>query len=54
MHGLRSKFSSDDSGQDLVEHALMVGVIAVVAVSAVVLVGTKVLGYFVKLNTTLP
>jgi len=36
----------DDGGQDLIEYALLVGLVALVAVSAVTQVGTTILGVF--------
>ena len=40
------RFRHDDSGQDLIEYALLVGLVALVAVSAVTQVGTTILGVF--------
>ena len=36
----------DDSGQDLIEYALLIGLVALVAVSAVSQVGTTILNVF--------
>jgi Flp pilus assembly pilin Flp len=44
-HVLR-RFHRDDSGQDLIEYALLIGLVALVAVSAVSQVGTTILNVF--------
>ncbi|HWW82597.1 MAG TPA: Flp family type IVb pilin [Vicinamibacterales bacterium] len=54
MASLLSKFRSDESGQDLIEYGLLVGVITVAAIAAIGLISTKVSGYFTNLNTGLP
>jgi len=36
------RFASDDQGQDLIEYALLVGLISLVAVVAIALAGTNV------------
>jgi Flp pilus assembly pilin Flp len=40
------RFRRDDSGQDLIEYALLVGLVALVAVSAVTQVGTTIKDVF--------
>ena len=40
------RFRRDDSGQDLIEYALLIGLVALVAVSAVSQVGTTILNVF--------
>ena len=40
------RFRRDDSGQDLIEYALLVGLVALVAVSAVTQVGTTIRDVF--------
>jgi Flp pilus assembly pilin Flp len=40
------RFRRDDSAQDLIEYALLVGLVALVAVSAVGQVGTTIKGVF--------
>ena len=40
------RFRGDDSGQDLIEYALLIGLVALVAVSAVSQVGTTILNVF--------
>jgi Flp pilus assembly pilin Flp len=44
---------SDDAGQDLLEYALLVGLIALVAVAAVALTGENVNKIFVKVKDEL-
>ena len=44
-HALR-RLRRDDSGQDLIEYALLIGLVALVAVSAVSQVGTTILNVF--------
>lgn len=43
-------FINDEEGQDLVEYALLLGFIAIVAVAAVGTIGTKVNSYFSKIG----
>lgn len=40
------RFRCDESGQDLIEYALLIGLVALVAVSAVSQVGETILGVF--------
>jgi pilus assembly protein Flp/PilA len=40
------RFRRDESGQDLIEYALLVGLVALVAVSAVTQVGTTIKDVF--------
>ena len=40
------RFRRDEGGQDLIEYALLVGLVALVAVSAVSQVGETILGVF--------
>jgi len=52
VNRLRS-FVGDDSGQDLLEYALLVGLIALVTVLAVTNAGTAINGIFTAIATTL-
>jgi Flp pilus assembly pilin Flp len=45
---------SDDSGQGLIEYAILVGFIAVVAAIAIKPLGVKVASEFTKFGTELP
>ena len=47
------RFLKDESGATMVEYALMVGLIAVVAVGAVTTLGTTVEAKFAAINTAL-
>ena len=40
------RFRRDENGQDLIEYALLIGLVALVAVSAVSQVGTTILNVF--------
>jgi pilus assembly protein Flp/PilA len=46
-------FINDEEGQDLVEYGLLLGFIAIVAVSAIATLGTKVNCYFSKIGSKL-
>ena len=46
-------FVRDDEGQDLIEYALLVGLVSLVAVAALTLTGTKVNDIFTAINTQL-
>ena len=43
---VQRRLCRDESGQDLIEYALLVGLVALVAVSAVSQVGTTILNVF--------
>lgn len=47
------RFINDEEGQDLVEYALLLGFIAILAVAAITGLGTKVNCYFSSLGTSL-
>ena len=44
----------DDQGQDLIEYALLAGLISLVCVLAITNVGTKVNGLFEDVATSIP
>lgn len=46
-------FINDEEGQDLVEYALLLGFIAILAVTAVTTLGTKVNSYFLVIGSKL-
>jgi pilus assembly protein Flp/PilA len=54
MKTLFNRFRREDSGQDLIEYGLLVGIITATAVGVIVLIGPKVTAYFTNLNTNLP
>ena len=51
---LFTRFVRDDSGQDLIEYGLLVGIITVGAIAAITSIGPKVATYFNTLDTNLP
>jgi len=46
-------FINDEEGQDLVEYALLLGFIAIIAVASVTILGTKVNSYFSTIGSKL-
>ena len=50
---LIKRFVREEEGQGLVEYALIIGLIAVVAIAALSASGTSVSGLFDKINTNL-
>jgi pilus assembly protein Flp/PilA len=54
MKALIARFVSEDSGQDLIEYGLLVGIITAAAVTAIGAIGPKVQQYYVDLNSRLP
>jgi len=54
MTKLFARFITEESGQDLIEYGLLVGIITVGAITAIGLIGPKVQTYFTNLNTALP
>jgi len=53
MKNLIARFVRDDQGQDLVEYALLLGLITVAAVTAVTNLGTAAIGRFTAATTAL-
>jgi Flp pilus assembly pilin Flp len=49
-----ARFIRDDEGQDLIEYGLLAGIITAGAITAIVLIGPKVKGYFTTLNSDMP
>jgi Flp pilus assembly pilin Flp len=54
MKALIARFVREDSGQDLIEYGLLVGIITSAAVLAIGAIGPKVQAYYVNLNSRLP
>ena len=54
MKALFNRFVQEESGQDLIEYGLLVGIITTGAVTAIVAIGPKVTTYFSTLNATIP
>ena len=49
MHTIE-RFIEDESGQDLIEYALLASFIAIVSVTALKLLGTKVAAFYTTLS----
>jgi Flp pilus assembly pilin Flp len=54
MKELVARFVREDSGQDLIEYGLLVGIITTLTISAITAIGGKVQQYFTQLNALLP
>ena len=54
MKNLFNRFVREDEGQDLIEYALLAGLIALVCVVAITNAGTKVSGLFNKVQNSIP
>jgi len=54
MEALFKRFVSEDSGQDLIEYGLLIGIITSGAIGAISAIGPKVSSYFSTLNGNLP
>jgi pilus assembly protein Flp/PilA len=53
MKNLLARFIREDEGQDLIEYALLAGLITTAVVATISLVGTRVLELFTALNTAI-
>jgi pilus assembly protein Flp/PilA len=51
--GRITRFAKDEQGADLIEYALLAGLISLAAVTALGTVGTSISGLFDKINTKL-
>ena len=54
MLALAARFIGEESGQDLIEYGLLIGIITVATMTAILEIGPKVAAYFDSLNTKLP
>ena len=54
MKALFNRFVQEESGQDIIEYGLLVGIITTGAVTAILAIGPKVTTYFSRLNSTIP
>lgn len=54
MATLIKRFVSEDSGQDLIEYGLLIGIITAGAITAIGAIGPKVSSYFSATNAALP
>ena len=53
MTALLHRFVHEESGQDLIEYGLLIGIITAGAVTAITAIGPKVTGYFELLKTNI-
>lgn len=54
MKNLVTRFKNDDSGATAIEYGLIAGLVAVVIVTALVLLGPKLQGVFTTITNSLP
>jgi pilus assembly protein Flp/PilA len=54
MSKLFKRFVHDEAGQDLIEYALLAGLISIVCVIAIAAAGTKVSTLFNNVQTSIP
>ena len=54
MKEIVTRFVGEESGQDLIEYGLLVGIITVGCIVAIGLIGPKVQKYFTTLEAALP
>ncbi len=54
MKALFNRFVREESGQDLIEYGLLVGIITTGAIAAIGAIGPKVQSYYENLNSALP
>ena len=54
MKALFNRFVQEESGQDLIEYGLLIGIITTGAITAIGLIGPKVQSYYSNLETSLP
>ena len=54
MKNLFNRFVREEGGQDLIEYALLAGLISLVCVLAITNAGTKVSALFVKVQNSIP
>jgi pilus assembly protein Flp/PilA len=54
MQKVFMRLVSNDEGQDLIEYALLIGIITLASVLAITAIGGKVTAYFTNLNTSMP
>jgi len=54
MKALLNRFVREDSGQDLIEYGLLIGLVTTGVIGTITTIGTKVKGYYTTLQTALP
>jgi len=53
MNALFNRFVREESGQDLIEYGLLIGIITATIVTTVTAIGAKVKTYYTNLNSNL-
>jgi len=54
MKAVVARFVREESGQDLIEYGLLIGIITTAALTAIHAVAPKVAGYYSSLEANLP
>lgn len=54
MQQLFNRVVREESGQDLIEYGLLIGIITVACIVSINAIGPKVAAYFTNLNAALP
>jgi Flp pilus assembly pilin Flp len=54
MKALVARFVREETGQDLIEYGLLIGIITAAAITAINGIGPKVQQYYIRLNSALP
>jgi len=54
MKALVARFVREESGQDLIEYGLLIGIITVACIASIQLIGPKVAAYYSDLEAKLP
>ena len=54
MKAMVARFVREESGQDLIEYGLLIGIITTAALTAIETIGPKVAGYYSSLDAKLP
>lgn len=54
LKSLFTQFVREETGQDLVEYGLLIGIITVACVASIIVIGPVIAGYFTDLEGMLP
>jgi pilus assembly protein Flp/PilA len=54
MNNFMMSFMRDEQGQDLIEYALLAGLISILCVAAITTAGSKVSALWVKVSASIP
>ena len=54
MKAMVARFLREESGQDLIEYGLLIGIITVACIASINAIGPKVAKYYSQLNQNLP